>query len=719
MESGMKLYHKTLAIVLSTFLVLIIVFNLLFQSTAVQGLYDSENRTILKDLDRAFAFISDEEATMVSKTKDNAHWDVTYSYVQDPEGQFVGYYFPKETFHYMNLNFVLLYNLSGSQVDGGAYDFSENKLVPIPNELSSFITANPNLREFSALNGSHEAFVQIPQGSLMLTSAPVLTTNESGPIMGTLMMGRYIDSIEVEKIASTAHIDLDIRELNSPSLPKDYRDVLNGTELFVNGNTTRILGPDLISSYGVLDGINGNPLLIVRVSSDRAAFNQEMSGLSYFNILLLVAMAVDCLALLLLLRSYILHPLSRLSDDISRIGREKDLNAKVGVSASKDEISSLGVAFNDMLSELHQKTATLMESERSYRELIETTPDWIWQVDDQWLFVFNNRSVKDALGYTPEELKGRKFFELLDPADGTTTQINLEEMAQAREPFSSSVMRLKGKDGGSRFLEINASPMIGPEGGFLGYRGIGRDITERKRAERALENANKQLNLLSTITRHDILNQTTILRGFLELMSESTSDPKMQSYIAKQKMAVETIDRQIRFTSIYTGLGTNQPIWQDVGARIKAASKQLDFGQIRFANEVEGVEVLADPILEKVFFNLLDNAIRHSGGTEVIVRKERRLEGLVLLFQDNGKGVPEGMKEQIFMRGYGQNTGLGLFLVREILAITGMSISETGQSGKGARFEIMVPNGVWRQAPPDKSAGQGDKALSTTPGPQA
>ncbi len=68
----------------------------------------------------------------------------------------------------------------------------------------------------------------------------------------------------------------------------------------------------------------------------------------------------------------------------------------------------------------------------------------------------------------------------------------------------------------------------------------------------------------------------------------------------------------------------------------------------------------------------------------------------ILIVADDGVGVPLADKERIFERGFGRNTGLGLFLVREILGITGMSIRETGEPGKGARFEVTVPKGMFR-----------------------
>jgi signal transduction histidine kinase len=110
-----------------------------------------------------------------------------------------------------------------------------------------------------------------------------------------------------------------------------------------------------------------------------------------------------------------------------------------------------------------------------------------------------------------------------------------------------------------------------------------------------------------------------------------------------------------------------------------------------------GCEIHADLLLSRVFFNLLDNSLRHGGHvTRISAGYNETPEGLLIFWEDDGAGIPKENKDRIFERGFGKNTGLGLFLAREILAVTGISIRETGEPGKGARFEIVVPQGSYR-----------------------
>ena len=117
------------------------------------------------------------------------------------------------------------------------------------------------------------------------------------------------------------------------------------------------------------------------------------------------------------------------------------------------------------------------------------------------------------------------------------------------------------------------------------------------------------------------------------------------------------------------------------------------------------LEIYADPLVGRIFSYLAENVVRHGGNaTRIEVSAEQQGHNLRIVFEDNGVGVPEAMKATIFERRIGESKGMGLFLVREILAITGITIAETGTPGTGARFEIVVPEGAFRRGKNGKAA---------------
>ncbi len=238
------------------------------------------------------------------------------------------------------------------------------------------------------------------------------------------------------------------------------------------------------------------------------------------------------------------------------------------------------------------------------------------------------------------------------------------------------------------------------------------DITERKLLEQemvyheqelrqfsaALETSNKKLTLLSGITRHDINNQLTVLMGFLELLEMKQPDTSFSTYFNKITNATERIQAMIQFTKTYEGIGVNAPVWLNSHTLVETAAKDVALGDIRLVNDIpDDFTIFTDQLIVKVFFNLIDNAVRY-GGTITTIRFTGREseEDYLIVCEDDGVGIPAGEKTKIFERGFGMNTGLGLFLAREILSITSITIAETGEPGKGARFEITVPKGAYR-----------------------
>jgi signal transduction histidine kinase len=154
----------------------------------------------------------------------------------------------------------------------------------------------------------------------------------------------------------------------------------------------------------------------------------------------------------------------------------------------------------------------------------------------------------------------------------------------------------------------------------------------------------------------------------------------------------------IQFASAYESVRKTDPVWQDIRNLAETAARQVSMGNVIVKNEIpSGAEVFADPLIVKVIYNLFDNAIRYGGKINTIRFSLAEHNGNeIIVCEDDGGGIPLENKEKIFDRGFGKNTGLGLFLAREILSLTGITIRETGEPGKGARFEMVVPNGSYR-----------------------
>jgi PAS domain S-box-containing protein len=254
---------------------------------------------------------------------------------------------------------------------------------------------------------------------------------------------------------------------------------------------------------------------------------------------------------------------------------------------------------------------------------------------------------------------------------------------------------LKTRDGRRYNATASSHYYFDADGKIAGIEGVIHDVTDIRLAEAALKEANRKLNLLNSITRHDVANQLTVLQGYAQLAAMKNTDPVIRDFLQKIDTVAATITRQIEFSKTYQELGVHEPGWFSLDGIIAKARPK----EILFSSACTGTEIFADPMLEKVFSNLFANAVMHGGHvSRISVRCEPAAGELQVIVEDNGVGIPLDEKQKIFGKGYGKNTGFGLFLAREILAITGITIHETGKHGHGARFEITVPKGGFRNA---------------------
>jgi len=216
-----------------------------------------------------------------------------------------------------------------------------------------------------------------------------------------------------------------------------------------------------------------------------------------------------------------------------------------------------------------------------------------------------------------------------------------------------------------------------------------------------------KLSLLSGITRHDILNQITVVKSGLDLIEEECGHQESSNHvIALIRSAVSNIREQISFTAVYEQMGVQKPVWHHISHVISKTRDSLNTGDVEIIDKTGNIEIFADPMFGQVIYNLVENALRHGKSlSRITFSFEQAGPQGVLIMADDGVGIADEDKIRIFQKGFGKNTGLGLFLIQEILSFTNLTIRERGKMGKGARFEIHIPNQKWRISSEDDDPG--------------
>lgn len=338
-----------------------------------------------------------------------------------------------------------------------------------------------------------------------------------------------------------------------------------------------------------------------------------------------------------------------------------------------------------------------------WQSLVEQTSDLITVIDAAGTIRYENPATERILGFAPGERVGESAFDFIHP----------EDRDQAVESFSAAVesdqlttgrveFRYQDADGDWVWLESIGNNR--PNSGVDGFVIVSRDVTQRKEYERQLESLSTELDTLNRILRHDIRNDMAVILGWGEMLYEHVDEqgtPILDRMLTSGEHIVEltTIARDYAKTLGREGQITPepvrvQPVLRDEVARREEAYPHATFVEI---DEIPDVTVFADELLASVFQNLLNNAVQHNDKDEPIVELscERTDDEITITIADNGPGIPDAAKEGIFgeyEKGLASaGTGLGLYLVDQLVTGYGGDVTVADNDPEGALFAVTLP----------------------------
>ncbi|MFA7197873.1 MAG: PAS domain S-box protein [Methanoculleus sp.] len=337
----------------------------------------------------------------------------------------------------------------------------------------------------------------------------------------------------------------------------------------------------------------------------------------------------------------------------------------------------------------------LRESVQQMNQIIEFLPDATFAIDREGKVIAWNRAIEEMTGVKKEATLYRGDHEYAIPLCGERRPLLADRVLQGeggrRQVLVSENTVSRLRDGKGTHLRSTATALIDAKGNVTGAIESIRDVSGEEMTKTALQNASRQLNTLSGILRTDLSNRLAVLYGHLSLGVMKFDDPAVLSFIDDLNDAANGIRRQIEISREFRDIGTSPPAWVPVQETVRGAAAGLAFGAVSLEAWTERLEVFADPHLGTVFTHLFENSLApETGATRIVVTYHLRPEGCAIIVEDDGTGIPDVEKEGLFVQkaeGYGR----GLFLAHEILAITGITIRETGRFGTGARFELLVP----------------------------
>jgi signal transduction histidine kinase len=433
-----------------------------------------------------------------------------------------------------------------------------------------------------------------------------------------------------------------------------------------------------------------DPSRIVMITYNMDLIADALNRLIIYHLLLaILAIWVGCMFAYFLSRR-MTRPIQAIVKDAGIIAGG-DLDHRIGTTESS-EFAVLAQSINTMVDSLKTAFQKMKDDEIFQTEMIDQLPVAIFiKRADTGEYVYWNATSEQLFRIPGSKVIGKTDRDLFPPEMVAAIGKENIELFLNRSEVRNKIISNKHLDG--RIIHMIIVPIFDSNGSPQYVLGISEDVSH--------QNINLKMDLLFSITRHDILDNLSVIASQLERAQLMNSHEEMQQFFDKTIGSIESIRNQIAYMRVLQEGGIISPKWQNVKLAFDTGSHLLPEHRATIGDGVEAVEIYADPLLPRIFYNLLENSLRiggsRSSGIHLSVRKENT--DLLVCFEDDGYWVSDADKEKIFDVGYETGQVRSLFLVRELLGFTGITIREIGVPGVGVFFEIRVPAGKFRFLP--------------------
>jgi PAS domain S-box-containing protein len=659
----MKLRSKTLIFSGVIIVILILILLAISQFVFLTTYSDFENRYsyhVLKDELTQFNFTI---SAMNQSAKDWAQWDDAYSFVSGNNPSFVTNNLPSNIFNRLHLNVIIFVDNSGKIVYGKAYDLENNKYVNLPQNLSKFTNTSPILQHnnFNGISG----VINLPEGPMIIVSKPIVTSHEQGPIKGTLIMGRFITPSELKTFINIPNSTLAVESYNTTSMSSDYLAILpslsNSTPW-----TEKVLGPNSIASYALVNDIYGNPGIVLRSEMARTLYKSYLDSLLYFIGSIALVGIMFVIIILYSLDKNVLNRLDKIITEILDIGKKGDLKRRVTVNGN-DELSDLASSINSSLFALQKSEKDLENSEKKYRNIFENTGTAMIIAEEDMTISLVNRTFANILGQKHDQIEGNlNWIEMIVSEDREIVKkYHKSELNKDKSdhivPKNYEVRIMINNELRDFFATFDFIP--GTKKSLISLI----DITDRKKAESLLKTSLKEKELLLREIHHRVKNSLQIISSLLSLQADEIDDEEIIERYNESENRIHTI------ALIHENLHKSTDIshidfrnYVEVLLEDIMNSYHVNTNKIKTVLDLDSYELGIETAIPTglIINELVSNAIKHafkkdeSGVIKIILNKED--EFYVLTIQDDGIGLSGDL--------YIENVkSLGLMLVNALV----------------------------------------------------
>jgi len=368
----MTLRRRTLFTIGITLIGLIAILYFLARTILLDGFIQLERQSLERDIQRVTSALQDSITQLDRFNQDWAGWDDTYAFIQDRNEAYIHDNLSDQYYIKQQINLTLFVNTSGKVVYGKLFDLESERALPILADAQTLLTSE-ELLNLPELTSTVLGIITLPEGHLLFSSRPILTSEYQGPIQGAIIMGQFLDQTVVDHLAANTHLSIKMWSLDRDSLPSEIQTI--PAQLTAeNPIVVRPLQSDTVAGYTTISDIYGQPALLVQVDKSRDLYLHGQTTLSYFLAALVLTGLIFTLVVLSLLERTVLARLLSLSHAVDRVRfRTADLYVTLPIKG-KDELAQLGINMRAMLATIQQYQDELRETnaDLEHRVLMRT-----------------------------------------------------------------------------------------------------------------------------------------------------------------------------------------------------------------------------------------------------------------------------------------------------------------------------------------------------------
>ena len=609
-----SLRRKTLLIIGMTMLGLVGGLFMLSRIVLMRGFAKLEEDFAGRDIERASSALANELNTLDQTTSEYASWDLTYEFARGQRPSYIKTEFPVPTFQELKISFVVIVDEQGRKLFSKGFDLTRGGEMPVPAGLDDHLKPGSLLLNLNDKHGKVAGILDLPGGPALIDSRPILTSDASGPIAGTMIMGHLLDAAEIKHLGDLTLMPVEAQTLSSATLSPDFSTaaaaISKGSPNFIHP-----LDNQSLAAYQVVEDIYGRPTVIIRVLLPRTIYEQGNTSLVQFLLLLVAAGFVFGAVTLYLLERVVISRIANLTENITGIGASGDLSARLDVPG-QDELAFLGVAINGMLEDLEKSQIERHEGRARLALMIERMPAVLWTTDKELRYTSSMGAGLDSLGVKSGGLTGKTLTEYFDTNDPQHPSISAHWRALAGESLTYELHWQK------RIFESHVRPLRGTDGEIIGVIGVALDITDRKQLADQLRQSQKlqAVGELAGGVAHDFNNLLMVVKGHAEMLldrlpaaSADRQSPARQN-VEQIQQAAERAAALTRQLLAFSRMQVLQPRVLDlnevVAGMIQMVSRVIGANiELAFLPGANLGRVKADPSqIEQVALNLVVNA---------------------------------------------------------------------------------------------------------------